>query len=115
MLVFDASLSQHNQCVETDHEVSYSFPPLPQTSITGKPMKKELQAMAKRWKAAAAEVLAKCDPASRAEAANWVLLTCAEAWCIRYMTQLPTESTTTCAPSRSRNANILKLPSPSVS
>lgn len=41
-------------------------------------MKKELEEMAKRWKAAATEVLAKCDPASRAEAANRMLLTCAE-------------------------------------
>ena len=41
-------------------------------------MKKELKEMAARWKAAANEVLAKCDPASRAEAANRMLLTCAE-------------------------------------
>ena len=41
-------------------------------------MKKELEEMAKRWKAAATEILAKCEPASRAEAANRMLLTCAE-------------------------------------
>jgi hypothetical protein len=41
-------------------------------------MKKELQEMAKRWKDAATEILSKCEPASRAEAANRMLLTCAE-------------------------------------
>jgi hypothetical protein len=41
-------------------------------------MKKELQEMATRWKDAATEVLSKCEPASRAEAANRMLLTCAE-------------------------------------
>jgi len=41
-------------------------------------MKKELQAMAERWKDAATEILSKCEPASRAEAANRMLLTCAE-------------------------------------
>jgi len=41
-------------------------------------MKKELYQMAKKWKDAATEILSKCDPASRAEAANRMLLTCAE-------------------------------------
>ena len=41
-------------------------------------MKKELYEMAKRWKDAATEILSKCEPASRAEAANRMLLTCAE-------------------------------------
>ncbi len=36
------------------------------------------------------------------------------AWWIMYMIQVPTGSTSTCAPSRSRNLNMLKLPSPSV-
>lgn len=41
-------------------------------------MKKELEEMAKRWKDAATDILSKCEPASRAEAANRMLLTCAE-------------------------------------
>jgi hypothetical protein len=41
-------------------------------------MKKELQEMANKWRDAATEILSKCDPASRAEAANRMLLTCAE-------------------------------------
>lgn len=41
-------------------------------------MKKELLEMAKRWKDTATEILSKCQPASRAEAANRMLLTCAE-------------------------------------
>ena len=41
-------------------------------------MKKELYEMAKKWKDAATEILSKCEPASRAEAANRMLLTCAE-------------------------------------
>jgi hypothetical protein len=44
----------------------------------GRNMKKELHEMAKRWKVAATEILSKCEPASRAEAANRMLLTCAE-------------------------------------
>ena len=36
------------------------------------------------------------------------------AWWIMYMIQVPIGSTRTCAPSRSRNGNMLKLPSPSV-
>jgi hypothetical protein len=34
--------------------------------------------MAKKWKDAATEILSKCDPASRAEAANRMLLTSEE-------------------------------------
>jgi len=41
-------------------------------------MKKELLEMAKRWKDTATDILSKCEPASRAEAANRMLLTCAE-------------------------------------
>jgi hypothetical protein len=41
-------------------------------------MKKELQEVAKKRKDAATEILSKCDPASRPEAANRMLLTCAE-------------------------------------
>ncbi len=41
-------------------------------------MKKELQEMAKKWKDAATEVLAKCIPGGRLEAANRMLLACAE-------------------------------------
>ena len=41
-------------------------------------MKKDLLEMAKKWKDAATEILSKCEPASRAEAANRMLLTCAE-------------------------------------
>jgi hypothetical protein len=41
-------------------------------------MKKELLEIAKAWKDAATEILSKCEPASRAEAANRMLLTCAE-------------------------------------
>jgi hypothetical protein len=41
-------------------------------------MKKELLEMAKRWKDTATQILSKCEPASRAEAANRMLLTCAE-------------------------------------
>jgi hypothetical protein len=41
-------------------------------------MKKELLEMAKAWKDAATEILPKCEPASRAEAANRMLLTYAE-------------------------------------
>jgi len=44
----------------------------------GRTMKKELQEMANKWRDAATEILSKCDPASRAEAANRMLLTCAE-------------------------------------
>ena len=36
------------------------------------------------------------------------------AWYIMYITQVPIGSTSTCAPSRSRNSNMWKLPSPSV-
>ncbi len=35
-------------------------------------------------------------------------------WYIMYITQVPMGSTSTCAPSRSRNSNMWKLPSPSV-
>jgi hypothetical protein len=41
-------------------------------------VKKELQEMAKQRKDAVTEILSKCDPASRAEAANRMLQTCAE-------------------------------------
>ena len=78
MSVFDASLSQHKQCVGTDNGVSCFYPPLPQTSIGGRTVKKELHAMAERWKDNATEILTKCEPASRAEAGNRMLLTCAE-------------------------------------
>jgi hypothetical protein len=41
-------------------------------------MEKELLEMAEQWKKTALEELAKCEPASRAEFANQMLLACAE-------------------------------------
>jgi hypothetical protein len=41
-------------------------------------MEKELLEMATQWKKAALEELEKCEPASRAEFANQVLLACAQ-------------------------------------
>jgi hypothetical protein len=41
-------------------------------------MEKELLEMAEQWKKTALEELAKCDPASRSEFANQMLLACAE-------------------------------------
>ena len=41
-------------------------------------MEKELLEMAALWKKAALEELEKCEPASRAEFANQVLLACAQ-------------------------------------
>jgi hypothetical protein len=41
-------------------------------------MEKELLEMAAQWKKTALEELAKCEPASRAEFANQMLLACAE-------------------------------------
>jgi hypothetical protein len=41
-------------------------------------MEKELLEMAEQWKKTALEALAKCDPASRTEFANQMLLACAE-------------------------------------
>ena len=41
-------------------------------------MEKELLEMAAQWKKAALEELEKCEPASRSEFANQVLLACAQ-------------------------------------
>ena len=41
-------------------------------------MEKELLEMAEQWKKTALEELAKCEPASRSEFANQMLLACAE-------------------------------------
>jgi hypothetical protein len=41
-------------------------------------MEKELLEMAQSWKQTALEILQKCEPASRSEFANQMLLACAE-------------------------------------
>jgi hypothetical protein len=41
-------------------------------------MEKELLEMAEQWKKTALEMLQKCEPASRSEFANQMLMACAE-------------------------------------
>ncbi len=64
-------------CAAIDSGVEL-VPPSTSKHERGRTMKKELQQMAKKWKDTATKILSKCDPASRAGAANWMLLTCAE-------------------------------------